>query len=143
MNEFDQFVKHKLKIKYYARYTDDFVIISTGKIYLENVVILIQDFLKTKLYLELHPKKIFITKYNRGMDFLGYVVLPKHIRLRTKTKKRILRNLKENVSCYKRGKISETTLNSSLKSYLGVLSHANAYKLGQEIQNKFWFWLNE
>ena len=90
-----------------------------------------------------YPKKIFITKYNRGMDFLGYVVLPKHIRLRTKTKKRILRNLKENVSCYKRGKISETTLNSSLKSYLGVLSHANAYKLGQEIQNKFWFWLNE
>ena len=26
MNEFDQFVKHKLKVKYYIRYSDDFVI---------------------------------------------------------------------------------------------------------------------
>ena len=49
MNEFDQFVKHKLKIKYYARYTDDFIIVSTDKVYLENLIPLIQDFLKTKL----------------------------------------------------------------------------------------------
>ncbi len=27
MNEFDQFVKHKLKVKYYIRYADDFVIL--------------------------------------------------------------------------------------------------------------------
>ena len=31
MNKFDQFVKHKLKIKYYIRYSDDFVIISEDK----------------------------------------------------------------------------------------------------------------
>ncbi|HEY4526524.1 MAG TPA: reverse transcriptase/maturase family protein, partial [Candidatus Paceibacterota bacterium] len=28
MNEFDQFVKHKLKAKYYTRYADDFVVLS-------------------------------------------------------------------------------------------------------------------
>ena len=143
MNEFDQFVKHELKIKYYARYTDDFIIISTNKEYLENLIPTIQDFLETKLCLELHPKKVHITKHIRGVDFLGYVILPEHIKLRTKTKQRIFRKLKENVHRHKSGKISELTLYSSLKSYLGVLSHANAYKLGQELQNKFWFWLNE
>lgn len=143
MNEFDQFVKHKLKIKYYARYTDDFVIISTDKTYLENIIILIQDFLKTKLRLELHPKKVNITKHIQGIDFLGYVVLPEYIKLRTKTKRKIPNKIQEMVNRYKQGKITELTLYSSLQSYLGVLSHANAYKLSQEIQNKFWFWLNE
>jgi len=143
MNEFDQFVKHKLKIKYYARYTDDFIIVSTDKVYLENLIPLIQDFLKTKLCLELHPKKVDIVKHIRGVDFLGYVILPKHIKLRTKTKRKIPKKIKERVDRYKQGKITELTLYSSLQSYLGVLSHANAYKLSQELQNKFWFWLNE
>ena len=31
MNEFDQFMKHKLKVKYYIRYADDFVILSSNK----------------------------------------------------------------------------------------------------------------
>ena len=31
MNEFDQFMKHKLKVKYYIRYADDFVILSRDK----------------------------------------------------------------------------------------------------------------
>ncbi len=31
MNEFDQFVKHKLKIKHYTRYVDDFVFFSQNR----------------------------------------------------------------------------------------------------------------
>lgn len=143
MNEFDQFIKQVLKVKYYARYTDDFIIISSDKKYLEDLIIPIQDFLRTKLYLELHPKKVHITKHIRGIDFLGYVILPEHIKLRTKTKRKIPKKIKEMVYRYKSGKISELTLFSSLQSYLGVMSHANAYKLSQEIQNKFWFWLKE
>ena len=143
MNEFDQFVKHNLKIKYYARYTDDFIIVSTDKKYLESLIPLMQDFLSTKLCLELHPKKIHITAHRRGVDFLGYVILPHHIKLRTKTKQRIFRKMKENIFRYKRGEISELKLHSSLQSYLGVLSHADAYELSQELQNQFWFWLNE
>ncbi|MSU44996.1 RNA-directed DNA polymerase, partial [Candidatus Nomurabacteria bacterium] len=143
MNEFDQFIKHTLKVKYYARYTDDFIIVSTDKAYLENLITPIQDFLRTKLCLELHPKKVHITKHIRGIDFLGYVILPEHIKLRTKTKRKIPKKIQEMVNRYKQGRITELTLYSSLQSYLGVLSHAAAYKLGQEIQNKFWFWLNE
>jgi retron-type reverse transcriptase len=143
MNEFDQFAKQTLKIKYYVRYTDDFIIVSTDKVYLENLIVKMQEFLKTKLYLELHPKKVTITKHIRGVDFLGYVILPEHIKLRTKTKRKIPKKIQKMVINYRQGKITELTLYSSLHSYLGVLSHANAYKLSQEIQNKFWFWLNE
>lgn len=31
LNELDQFVKHKLKAKYYIRYVDDFVILHNSK----------------------------------------------------------------------------------------------------------------
>jgi retron-type reverse transcriptase len=143
MNEFDQFAKQVLKIKHYARYTDDFIVVSTDKAYLENLILKMQEFLRTKLFLELHPKKVTITKHIRGIDFLGYVILPEHIKLRTKTKRKIPKKIQQMVERYKQGKITELTLYSSLQSYLGVLSHANAYKLSQEIQNKFWFWLNE
>lgn len=34
MNEFDQFMKHELKAKYYIRYADDFVVLSRDKEYL-------------------------------------------------------------------------------------------------------------
>lgn len=36
LNEFDYFVKHKLKCKFYVRYVDDFVILHSSKSQLEN-----------------------------------------------------------------------------------------------------------
>ncbi len=44
MNEFDQFVKHKLKVKYYVRYTDDFLIISDNYDYLSSLLPKLQLF---------------------------------------------------------------------------------------------------
>ena len=38
LNEFDQFVKHKLKARYYIRYADDFVFLSQTKWFLRFVV---------------------------------------------------------------------------------------------------------
>lgn len=143
MNEFDQFVKQELKVKHYARYTDDFILISSDKAYLEKLLPPMQDFLRAKLFLELHPKKVTLTTHHRGADFLGYVILPEHIKIRNKTKKRISKKLRERVQLYKRDAISETSLKSLLQSYMGVISHADAYQFGEETKNNFWFWLNE
>ena len=57
LNELDQFVKHKLKTKYYIRYVDDFVILHSSKEQLENWKKEIEIFLNEKLKLELHPDK--------------------------------------------------------------------------------------
>ena len=143
LNEFDQFVKQKLKVKHYIRYTDDFVIVAEDKLYLESLIAPIRTFLSDRLSLELHPKKITIRKFHQGIDFLGYIVLPHHRLVYTKTRQRIFKKLKKRVREYKNGIISKRTLGQSLQSYLGVLSHANTYKLGQELKNQFWFWLNE
>ena len=127
MNELDQFMKNKLKIKHYLRYADDFVILSINKNDLNHLIKQIKQSLQEKLKLELHPKKIILRKLDWGIDFLGYIVLPHHILPRTKNKKRMFKKLKE--------KMNELNFNQYLQSYLGYLSHANAYKVREELIN--------
>ena len=133
MNEFDQFVKHKLHIKYYVRYTDDFIIVGENKEYLENLLPPINNFLKEKLSLKIHSKKFTIRKFSQGIDFLGYVVLPYYRVLRTKTKRRIFRKVLKRKSELELGIISRESFEQSLQSYFGVLGHCQGYKIKKEI----------
>lgn len=140
LNEFDQFVKHKLRIKHYARYTDDFVIVSRDKKELEALIPTLRDFLQKELALDLHPGKISIRKIGQGVDFLGLVIFPHHRLLRTRTKQRMFRKLRERVLQYNAQKIEEEKLWQCLQSYLGVLSHAQSFRLRQRLLNSFLFW---
>jgi retron-type reverse transcriptase len=123
MNEFDQFVKHRLKAKYYIRYADDFVFLSYNKQHLESLLPRIQSFLHEKLQLGLHPRKVFLKTLASGVDFLGWVHFSDHRALRTNTKKRMFRRLKENGYGQ-----------HSVESYLGVLSHGNARELQEKVR---------
>lgn len=140
LNAFDQFMKHRLKIRHFIRYTDDFVIVADDEEYLRSLIPLIQSFLQDTLHLRLHPHKVSIRKYRQGIDFLGYVLLPHHRMLRTKTKRRMFRKLQEKATARENGDITEESMVRSLQSYLGVLSHANTYRLQQNVRNRFWFW---
>lgn len=143
LNEFDYFIKHQLKTKNYLRYTDDFVIVENDQSKLIELLPKIENYLNNSLKLEIHPNKVSIRKYSQGIDFLGYVILPNCIKMRAKTKNRIFKKLKERVSEYKFGDISQYTLEQSLNSYLGTLLHANSFKVQEKLKNNFWFWLSE
>ncbi len=119
MNEFDQFVKHNLKAKYYIRYADDFVILSKDKQELINQLTTIKKFLAKRLKLTLHPDKIIIKTFASGIDFLGWVNFPHNRILRTKTKQRMLRKINHN----------------NKQSYLGLLKHGNSFKIKQDLLN--------
>ena len=117
MNEFDQFVKHTLKVEYYIRYADDFVILSRDKIFLEQLTTEIAQFLGGRLKLALHPDKVFIKTFASGVDFLGFVHFSDHRVLRASTKRRMFRRLADN------------SKEEAVASYLGLLSHGNSQKL--------------
>lgn len=120
LNELDQFIKHELKIKFYLRYCDDFVILENDIEKLQNTVFRIEDFLNCQLKLNLHHDKIVIRKRRQGIDFLGYIILPHYQVLRTKTKKRMFKRINHR----------------NLSSYLGLLKHCNGYKVKSEILKK-------
>jgi len=122
MNKFDQFIRHKLKVKNYIRYADDFVILSQDKQWLEEQILQIKDFLETKLLLELHPNKVSIETIASGVDFLGWKLFIDHRVLRTKTKKRMFARIQQ-----------YPTKKDVLNSYLGLLSYGNEYKTVSKI----------
>ncbi len=140
LNELDKFIKHKLKAKYYIRYTDDFVILHTNRDFLEKIINSAERFLRDNLKLFLHPDKIIIRKYHQGMDFLGYVMLPHCRVLRTKTKIRMFKKIKKRIEDFEDGRISEESLNQTIQSYLGVLSHCNGYKLKKKLNDIIKTW---
>lgn len=131
MNEFDQFVKHKLKWKQYIRYADDFVFLSDDRTTLATILPLAGEYLTAKLKLQLHPDKVFIKTLASGVDFLGWVHFPTHRVLRTTAKRRMM------------ARIIEHGTPETVQSYLGLLQHGNTRKLEQEVRNTEWLWYND
>jgi hypothetical protein len=122
LNKLDHFLKFNLKEKYYGRYCDDFVILSLSREHLEELIFHIRIFLSESLHLTLHPRKITLKKISQGIDFLGYIILPHRQYLRTSTKKRMIRRVRESKN------------NKVMQSYLGMLSHAKTHKLREFVK---------
>lgn len=78
-------------------------------------------FLEEKLMLSLHPDKISIKTFASGVDFLGWVHFPNYRVLRTSTKRRMFRTLKND----SRPEVAN--------SYLGLLKHGNSQKLKSQV----------
>ncbi len=124
MHEFDMFIKQELRVKYYIRYADDFVVLHDYRVYLEELLPRIEGFLQKQLHLELHDHKVSIQSYASGIDFLGWVHFPYHKQIRAVTKRKILRNLHRYAK-------PET-----IASYRGLLNHGNTFKLKKYIKRK-------
>lgn len=137
LNELDQFVKHKLKAEHYFRYADDFIIVHRDADYLIDALINIDCFLRFELDLQLHPNKVEIRKFSQGVDFLGYVVSPHYTVLRTKTKKRMFRNLTAEYNAVISGEACREKFKSVAQSYLGILKHCRGHKLEEKIWTNF------
>lgn len=134
LNEFDQYTKHILKEKYYLRYCDDFVILDRDKDYLLGLVTKVSDYFNESLKLGLHSDKIILRKLSWGIDFLGYVILPYYKVLRTRTKQRMLRKIKDKKKQFGDGLLSRQSFGQTINSYLGILKHCKGFKIKKEIE---------
>lgn len=135
VNALDQFIKRTLKVRYYIRYTDDIVMIHEEKAKLEAIIPKVKAFLSDALALQLHPQKISLRKWHQGIDYLGYVVFPHHVVLRTKTKKRMLKKIRTRWEEYKEKSISREQFQQSMQSYYGLLRHCRSATAMKEIES--------
>lgn len=134
LNELDQFIKHQLKIKYYIRYVDDFIILSKNvdelKVWREEI----EKLLWNKLKLKLHPKKQILQKVKNGINFVGFIVKPDYILIR----RRIVKNFKEklkiannNINNMTEEKIMKTL--AIINSYYGQFKHSQSFGLRRKL----------
>ncbi len=121
MNEFDQFAKHILKVRYYVRYADDFIVLSGNRDWLEIILREMRIFLFNRLKLKLHPDKVSIKTLASGIDVLGWIHFPDHRVLRTTTKRRAI------------SRVAADPKEQRIASYVGMLRHGNAEKIKRVI----------
>lgn len=132
MNRFDHYIRKELGIRFYGRYVDDFIIVHPDKDFLKSLIPIISGFLLSNLQLTLHPKKIYLQHYSKGVKFLGTVIKPNRIYIANRTKGNFYAAIqKQNVPIKNGTPGKEVTSNflSSMNSYLGIMKHYKTYKL--------------
>lgn len=137
LNELDQFVKHRLRVEHYVRFSDDFVLLSERRADLVQWLQEIEIFLEQELKLALHQGKVSIRPLHQGIDFLGYVLLPYHRVMRSSTRRRMIRRLSGMQEEELLDGRAPAALRQSMSSYLGMLSHANTVRLQCLVRNRF------
>ena len=146
MNHFDQYLKKELKVALYGRYVDDFVIIHSNKEYLKLLITNLSNFLYSTLKLTLHPKKIYLQHYSKGVKFLGTVIKPNRIYIANRTKGNFYNAIQKHNQVVLNSKPTKTEICSflsSMNSYLGIMKHYKTYKLRRNMIAKhlhFWWW---
>jgi hypothetical protein len=146
MHNFDYFVTKELGLKYYGRYVDDFIIVHHSKDYLKSLIPKLSDFLLSTLQLTLHPKKIYLQHYSKGVKFLGTVIKPNRIYIAARTKGNFYNAIeKQNkiINAQNITKAYKDAFLSSMNSYLGIMKHYKSYKLRKNMILKslsvYWF----
>lgn len=126
LDQLDRYIKYTLKYKYYGRYVDDFFIILSEEqlANFKNDVEAIREFLR-RMGLTLHPKKFYIQKIERGVQFLGGIVYPHHI----DPSKRIKRKFGKAIKTF----TADENDIESIVSYLGYTVHLSHYQFNNKI----------
>ena len=128
LNESDKFIKHNLKCKFYYRYMDDMIILCEDKNIAKECLNRIDTFLKENLKLTLNSKtRIF--KDIQGVNFCGYKINEKRMKIRHTSKCRMKRKLKKYTRLLKEDRITLPEIQRSIADWLGYVKHADSYNL--------------
>ena len=137
LNELDQYVKHHLHVRYYLRYVDDFVILSHSKNQLKIWKEKIDEFLKEKLNLELHPQKSQIASLHRGINFLGFRIFYHHKVLRKSNLRKFERSIKDLKILYNEKQVKREEVVEKLEGWIAYAQYANTYKYKRQLLRNF------
>lgn len=140
LNELDHFIKEKLRIKVYIRYSDDFVLVHPNKEYLQFCYKEIENRL-ARIHLKLN-KKTCIHPLEQGIKFLKWRFIitdtGKVLRLmdkkKTSKRRRRLRKLWLKEVC---GQVAPGTTAESLRSYLSDAAHGSTYRQSRALINYY------
>ncbi|MDE1810545.1 MAG: group II intron reverse transcriptase domain-containing protein [Candidatus Micrarchaeota archaeon] len=137
LDELDQFVKHRLGVRYYIRYVDDFVILHRDRKALQLLRGEIQHFLVSDLRIELHPDKTRVVPLDRGITFLGFRVFPLYRLLKKSNARRIWRRMDRLKRIYAAGEMSAEQVSRSIEGWLGYARFADTYNLRRRVESRY------
>jgi len=139
LSQFDHWMKEKIRCKYYYRYCDDIVILSSDKNELHIIEKQIDEYLLNKLKLVVKKNWQIFPVDVRGIDFLGYRFFHNYTLVRKSIAKRMISkiaNIRKAYGCMKCSQIINVVM-----SYVGWLKYANAKNLINSLFDKELYWI--
>jgi hypothetical protein len=115
-----------------------FVLFGNSKQDLHAIKADITGFLE-RLRLRLHPKKTLLFPVAIGTNFLGYRIYPTHIRIRKENVGRFAQRMEKKQRLYRQGTLQPQAIRSSLQAWIAHASHAQSYRLRQQLFRRFVF----
>ena len=116
LDEIDQFCKHRLRVRHYIRYVDDFILLDESPQQLNAWRGEIEEFLWIRLGLSLNPRKTILQPIERGIDFVGQIIKP----WRTIVRRRTVATALERTAT-----VDPEDLLATANSYFGLLRQAD------------------
>ena len=140
LSGFDYYVTETLGFKYYGRYVDDFFIVCDSKEKLLDCVDSLKYYLKG-IEVILHPKKLYLQHYTKGIKFIGHVVKPGRIYIGNRTKGNFYETILKECSIFYNDTFTLKDLEhftSSMNSYLGFMKNYSTYNIRKKmLSNKY------
>lgn len=127
---FDHYVKEVLGVRYYFRYVDDIVVLSSDKAQLRSILDAMRGYLGS-LHLEVKANWQVFPVEARGVDFLGYVFRHGYVLLRKRIKHNLFKALAHQ---RKLGRTCEE-IRLAVASYIGWLKYTNSKHLTITLNN--------
>ena len=138
----DHYIVHDLKLKYYVRYMDDFIIFDTDLEKLKKARDIIIDKLEREYKLKVNTKKTKIVNNREGFSFLGYLfkVIDKKIIIKIKKSNidKVKKKVKQVRYLLDNNKISYNRAFSSVMTYSKCYKYSNNIKVLNIIDRYFY-----
>jgi len=133
LNYLDYFIKHKLKVRFYIRYVDDFVILHQSRQFLEFCRNKIDEFLRETLKIELHKDKTKIFPLYHGTPFLGFRIYYHHKLL----KKNGVKDFIDRIDKFRQNTtISKEKIAESINGWMAYAKWGDTHKLIKRIETR-------
>lgn len=121
LSYFDHWLKEEINVRYYFRYADDMVILSSNKTELHRLLADIRKYISTRLKLSIKGNYQVFPVASRSIDFVGYRFYHTHTLLRKSIKQSFARMLKNRKN------------RQSIASYTGWAVHCNSKHLMKKL----------
>ncbi len=136
LNELDHFVKQKMRLRYYIRYMDDFLVFSNDKPGLRKIKDALRDFLRARLGLRIHEEKSQIYEISNGLKFLGFRLYGHYRRLTTKNVSSFRKQLGLQRVLLTQGSLKPVHLKDSVRCWVAHSRYADTGGLRLSIYNE-------
>lgn len=134
LSDFDKIMKKRFN-GFYGRYVDDFYIIYNNKQEILELIPKMKTFLLQKFGVRLHPKKIYIQHYKKGVKFVGSVILPNRTYVSNRTIGNFYKKLYKAKINILNGSFDVEHYLKSFNSFLGFMIPHKSFNIRKKIIN--------